>query len=253
MSILLHIWHEDNDINSLTKYLFEFLKLHGCNFKLENADIRGFEGCAKLYNFVEYNLLNNLISNDDEYIIMMDNIQDNYVTDRLYKQLHRMISGYSNILLSDILCIEYLLLSFRYFKSWTKPVNKCDKYDLCFKYRDIFFQYLNEGNWVDSKALREYVCNRFKEKSGRKNINEEYIIKHTTLETIACDLLIDLTSFGRFKADKTTFDECWTCDCCIKYIGFNTCNLYNKNMSSCVKARYLYNYTKIKDLIEYFD
>ena len=250
---MLHIWHEDNDFNSLTKQFLEFLRANNCHGSLAGADIKGYNGCTELYNHVVYCINNNLINACDNYIILMDNIPDNPKTGKIYHDLMENIRGYNNVLLSDLLCIEFIILDFRYFRSWTRPLNNCSKYDEYLEYRKALLESLKEYDWKATKILRNYICERFKKQSGRKNVNEEYVLEHETFETVACKLLMDLTRFGRFKVDKTTFDDCWTCDCCIKYIGFNTCNLYNKNMNSCVKARYLYNYTKIKDLIEYFD
>lgn len=260
---MLHIWHEDEYTgigmagNSATQQFWEFLKNNNVTSKLNNADIKGFNGVKNLYNHIVNQQCN--INKKDTYIIFIDYAFDNPVTMRYYIAVKKYIKRYTNVVLVELLCFEYLMLTFKYLPIWVKPINdkNIKSYNSLCQLRNIFIDCIEkEEKWIENPSLCNFMIN-IKKING--STNEEILLKLSkfTAEDVAYNLLSELThrfSIG-FKIEKTVFGDCWTCDCCRyprgypKYNKVKPCNIYRYKKNSKEKAENLFNCTKVKSIL----
>lgn len=202
---MIHIWHEDS-MNSATTVFWNYLKYCKVNSKLENAEIVGFSGNKKLFDYVS----NCKFNKNDVYIIFMDCVYDNLVVMEMYEKLNTVVSNKDNVFIMNLLSFEYLILSFKYFESWVRPLVNLNKYNYLCKVRSAFLLCVEEKSRLCQDAvLIDYMNRSFQARN----------IEKITTEQLATHLLSDFTGSlkGDFIITKKHLGSCWTCTCCDKY------------------------------------
>lgn len=241
---MLHIWHEDS-ANGATTQFWEFICKNSCFPLLKNAEIAGSNSNDNLVK----KLAHYRFDVNDIYYIFLDRVPDNPDALQLYDRAKQIVSKYKNIVLSDLLCFEYLMLSFKYFSQWVKLKKRNKGLDFADKTRVEFIQCINNhDNWINYKQIKNYVIL----KNNLANLNSEEqdnAFAYITQEQIAYQLLCDMCNSGvlDFRITKTCFGTCWTCNCCDK--NKPMCNLYKYHKDSCTKAMNLWNCTVAHKLL----
>lgn len=261
---MLHIWHEDSYTSkslsiknkSATQQFWEFLQQNCSDAQLKTADIRGFNSCSNLHRYIA-----TLPFNDtDTYIILMDRVLNNAKVMDYYRNTKKLVSTYSNVVLTDFLCFEYFIYDFRYFLDWIKPTdkNRLIKYkgfvDVC---KAFDMSMLESKPWQHSKVLVNFVEYRLQTNASQSDyydrlasVSDEKLITYIVSEItkLSCD----------FNIEKTTFGNCWTCDCAnckyVKYPSFKdkkVCNIVDRKKTSLDKAKSLWYWTKAKQLVDF--
>ncbi len=136
---------------------------------------------------------------EDIYYIAFDLVSDNQDIRNKYRLLRALADRHKNqIILLDIVCFEYLILSFKKLISWT-GTRKADK----IKMREevlaaIENHSINLSKIKDKKTL-QYI-------EGFKRFSTERIMKSLTLE---------LTENEKWSVGGLHMGECWYMDCCV--------------------------------------
>lgn len=233
---MLYIWHEDNP-DSATQQFWEFLRDRGVSNKLYNASIKSFSGWKNLYKHAKYAKYNPC----DKYIIFMDYVKDNKQIRKYHKNLREILRGLNNVYVSDMLCFEYLILSFKHLETWTKPAKPNNQYKYMCRLITLFKECQDNGDsGLNNDEILEYVKRTFTQKE----------LEDISSEKIASSLLTNLTPpKSPFKINKATLGYCWTCSCCDKVTGERLCNIYKYKKTSEEKARNLWNCTLASSII----
>ena len=249
---MIHIWHEDSE-NSVTTQLWKFL---ANNIKeLNNADIRGYGGNEKLREHIEKAKFNS----NDMYYIFMDYVLDNNSALNVYIDTKRYIKSLNmpNIIMSRLTCIEFMLLEYKYFISWTKPLSNISKNYI--EAEKILEKFVNtvkkQESWINDKDICKYIIYNYHIDTTKKNWQEK--LNYISSEKISALLCKVMTNGGklRFNISKTILGDCWQCNCCnlnTKKIS-DLCWLYtnNNNATSQYKANMLWKYAVSKYVLKH--
>lgn len=234
---MIHIWHEDS-ANSATTQFWNFLKQYSVSSIITNADIKGFNSNSKLAEYVStYRFKSN-----DTYHIFIDKVVDNEKALEYWKKVKKDVSAYNNVIVHDLLCFEYMILKFKYFVAWTKPVKGNQLYNQGMILRKQFIDCIDKKQpWTRKKDIVNFVVKRF-------NTDTKHI-QYISSENVATALISAMTNGGTidFGVSKTRLGVCWTCDCCCKHntskVGNSKCRLYRYHKRACEKAKSLWNNT----------
>ena len=202
MKAIVNIWHEDSQESSTSsfwRFIFDTLASTPSVFK-----VRGFSSNKNLakeimkYDFSDLN---------QKYIILLDNPYDNRVIGELFDSIELKLKSYRNVYMADIVCFEYMMLSFEEFEQWVKRDVVSTRMRDLFLVRQQLLDCIANG-----KQWKEYndICRFADIKFGKDNK------KTKSVENLSAALLSELTSDRKYKfgISKTTFGDCWTCDCC---------------------------------------
>ncbi len=177
---------------------------------MHNADIKGFKHNDNLIIYVEnYNFNIN-----DIYYIFLDCVPDNPSVVDLINRLNIVCSKHKNVVNSNNLCFEYLILRFIDFEKWTRPIKRNKDYEAALIIRNKFIHCVESNKrWTLDKQILEYVC-KYKNIDASTEIGFNKL-SNLTFEKVATLLLSKLTGAGPlgFQVTKTVFNTCWTCDC----------------------------------------
>ena len=236
---MIHIWHEDSG-NSTTNQFWNFLKNNYVSRYLVNADIQAFDGNLKLCNYLA---------------IVNFNISDNQLALKYYKKAKKIIKGHPNVKLVDLLSFEYLLLRFKYFVEWTRPIAHIQLYEECIQVRKEMIHCIEtKQDWINNDIIVDFIIKRRQINTNNPKWKEElYFISS---EKIVTAIINAMTNGGttEFGVSKTQFGRCWHCNCCCKYvkseIGNKKCRMYRYKKTSKDKAKNLWNNTDARKIIE---
>ena len=242
---MVHIWHEDSENSAQTQF-WRFLSSYIP--ELASADIKGFNGNMYLADYLQSA---NLIQGDKYYIIM-DFVIDNNSALRYYKVCKQFINSHKqfNILLTDIVCFEHMLLDFSLFTSWIAPVNPTVTYSYLLNIRSELLSVIDNGdNWLDNKCITGYLLKLKGANENTPDNKKSDILCSNTLETLCVSLLGALTNRKpcKFAVNKVNLGECWVCSCCNKDV--KNCRLANKKKTSGIKAQNIWNKSKARSII----
>lgn len=207
---MIHIWTEDSE-NSCTVQFWRFITSKLCNGA--EIDIKGFSSYTKIYTYVSKNVHQ---MNDGVYILLIDNVKDNYEVAAMYNRISAKIENNHRIYLSDLHSFEYMILTFKELSSWISSYKE--------------YEYIIE-------ELRKIV-------EADKNVEESAILskintsnKRISTEKIASIVLKKMTksSSGDFLISKTYLGSCWTCDCC-SIQDNDMCSIKEYEMTALNKA-----------------
>ena len=206
---MLHIWHEDSTDSSTTQFL-NFLKQNRLTIKLSNADIQGLNGNDSLIDKLE----NTVIQDTDIYLVLFDNVIDNPDVITYKDRLITICNKHRNVIEANLLCFEYIILSFIYLDKWTKPISRDSGYGEALKMRELFMQGIHSGvNWGESKILLDYICKL--KQIDVTTLNGINKLNRITSEHVASLILSRITGTSKsgFIVNKRTLGLCWTCEC----------------------------------------
>lgn len=223
---MIHIWHEDS-ANSSTDQLWKLIITN--TDKRYNIEVRAFNGNAILRKEIENNI-EYIQQSKDVFIIFMDCVQDNTKAFLEWIEVKHKLDGIKNAYLSDVMCIEWLLLSFKELYEWTCPLD-----DRSIKYNETYAlvqKFLQLGyKWAVDKELREFIKTRCKKPLTAVSCEEvAYILISSLLNGLR----------QRFIVSKKVLGRCWTCSCCEFKELSDTCRIRKMSMSSDIKAYKLY-------------
>lgn len=246
---MIHIWHEDS-MDSATTQFWRFLAAKYTDGLSAETEIRGFGGNHKLYT----HLNETEFDSHDLYYIFMDKVPDNPKALKYYLNTVKIVSGYHNVVLADLLCFEYLLLKFEHFIKWTKPVKCGSLYKECEHVRTEMIHSIETGNsWVLYDPILHFIAKQKRIDLHIPGWQKE--LSFISSENIVTLLLSCMTNGGttEFGVSKTRLGRCWYEDYCFKYdndhTGFNKCRMYGDQKTSEAKARTLWEKTDAKNLL----
>lgn len=251
---MVHIWHEDSKRSSTTQF-WCFLQNEFVAKILYDAEIRGFGSNEALVTELQYCKF----KSSDIYYILLDNVLDNPDIVVLHKKVKRIEHKNKNVVVSNLLCFEFLILSFIYLDAWVKPYNVNKGYTSAMCVRDAFINCINNnGMWVRNKVIVDYVIDKWN-LTHLDDFGIKRELSFITSEDIAFHLLCDIVNSGSldFTTTKTRLGTCWTCNCCDKDNEVNKtnknnrkhCNLYRYKKDRRTKALNLLNCTAAKQIL----
>lgn len=143
-----------------------------------------------------------LDSEENKYIIVFDNSFDNVQVYQEQRRLQNYASQKSNVFLMDIICFEYILLSFDKLIEWIyAPDDEFhEKRESVIKARNKLVETLQSENkdYKTQKEIVEYVDN----------------IDNYNIEKLSAKLLFELTRNTGFEVSKGKIGDCWIESCC---------------------------------------
>ena len=233
MIILLYILHEDSE-NSITTNLLYFLRDYSDSF-IKEFEIKAFNGIIALRKYVQ--TFDFSVHNNDKFVIIFDNVKDNQAVKSNTDIIFGVIKDkkYKNVIICDILCIEYLLLTHKKFKN-LMIANKLNRerkdLQMLLSLRvELIKCVSNKIDWRLNNLLVSYVENEIVIKQGFN--------KAMSTEKLAYFLLKDLVKKSNFNMGKTLLNDCWTEACCNSVINKNNktgCYFYGKQITKAHKA-----------------
>lgn len=246
---MINIWHEDSQISATTSF-WEFLYKSKVSPKLINVSVKGFGGNNKLADYLK----NCVFNTNDTYIILVDMVLDNAKALKYYVDIQKMVNNYKNVYLADLLCFEYMMLRFKYFEAWTEPMKAVRGYQDARKIRNKFIKCIDSGTpWTNEKDIVNYVVKYKGINTSVPGWQSELI--YVSSENLATLLLSMMTNGGKtdFGVSKASLGQCWTCNCCVKYInnkiGNSKCRIHKYKKDALEKANNLWNGTLAKQIV----
>lgn len=246
---MIHIWHEDSK-NSTTNQFWNFFKANYVSKSLANADIQAFNGNQRLCNYlevVEFNI-------QDKYYIFIDKVTDNHLALQYYKKAKKITKKHPNVKLINLLSFEYLLLKFKYFVEWTRPVAYIQLYDECIQVRKEMIHCIETNqSWINNDIIVNFIIKRKQININNQNWQRELCF--ISSEKVVTTIINAMTNGGttEFGVSKTNLGRCWHQDCCYKYknskVGNKKCRMYRYKKTSRDKAKNLWNNTDARKII----
>lgn len=139
------------------------------------------------------------IKENDLYYIAFDNVVDNQDVRNKYRLLKRFASQSNNqIVLLDMICFEYFILSFDGLIQWT-GTGKKDKIEIRQEILAVIENDRIDLSKIQNKKTLQYV-------GGFKRYSTERIIKALTTE---------LTENEKWSVNGAFMGECWYKNCCV--------------------------------------
>ena len=239
---MLYVWHEDSAQSSTTQFWQFVLEKKLTQYEW---NVTGYGSNRKLLNHVEETVFNE----DDIYVILIDTVFDNQKVMDIVTDLYTVVKPYKNVYVAELTCFEYMMLHFKYFINWTKPVEQNETYTYLCKVRNSFIDAIDStGYWITDDIVREFAMQSFH--------LPQIELKFISSEKIATRLLSSMLNTGKnkFLVTKTILGECWTTDCCnlnfkSAEIGNQKCNIFQEKITSDEKAEILYQYTLAEQII----
>lgn len=151
---------------------------------------------------------------DDLYYLAFDIVYDNMDVMNKYLELKSLADRYpSQLIILDMLCFEYIILSFGKLVAWT-GTNKKDKIAI----RDEILSTI-KGNKIEVDSItdlktREYLM-------GFKRYSTERVIKSVTYE---------LTENDAWSVKGNRLGMCWYLDCCAANNNKTRCNVEKRTL-----------------------
>ena len=139
------------------------------------------------------------IKEDDTYYIAFDYVTDNQDVRNKYRLLRSFASRFDkHIVILDMICFEYLILSFDRLIEWT-GTGKKDK----IKMREDILNAMS-GHNVDLSKIQD-----------KKTLQYMYGFKRISTERIMKALINELTENEMWSVNGDHMGECWYKDCCV--------------------------------------
>lgn len=246
---MIHIWHEDS-MDSATTQFWRFLATELADHLPPGTEIKGFGGNHKLYA----HLNTAKFDSQDLYYIFMDKVLDNPKALKYYLDTNKIISRYNNVILTDLLSFEYLLLKFEHIIKWTKPMKHQALYEECEYVRAEMIHSVEAGsNWIFHDSIVRFVTRQKQINTHVPGWQKE--LSFISSEKIVTLLLNCMTHGGtaEFGVSKTRLGKCWCESCCFKYnngdTGLAKCRIFKEKITSEAKAMSLWEGTDAKKII----
>lgn len=136
---------------------------------------------------------------EDEYYIAFDYVPDNQDIRNKYRQLKQLVEkSEAKIIILDMICFEYFILSFDKLVSWT-GTGKTDK----IKMREDILAAI-EDHRIDLSKIKNQTTMQYL--SGFKKYSTERVMK---------SLVGEFTQNEKWSVKGQLMGECWYKDCCV--------------------------------------
>ena len=146
-----------------------------------------------------YSLTSLNAKEEDEYYIAFDYVPDNQDIRNKYRQLKQLVEkSEAKIIILDMICFEYFILSFDKLVSWT-GTGKTDKIKMC---KDILAAI--EDHRIDLSKIKNQTTMQYL--SGFKKYSTERVMK---------SLVGEFTQNEKWSVKGQLMGECWYKDCCV--------------------------------------
>ena len=146
-----------------------------------------------------YSLTSLNAKEEDEYYIAFDYVPDNQDIRNKYRQLKQLVEkSEAKIIILDMICFEYFILSFDKLVSWT-GTGKTDKIKMR---KDILAAI--EDHRIDLSKIKNQTTMQYL--SGFKKYSTERVMK---------SLVGEFTQNEKWSVKGQLMGECWYKDCCV--------------------------------------
>ena len=146
-----------------------------------------------------YSLTSLNAKEEDEYYIAFDYVPDNQDIRNKYRQLKQLVEkSEAKIIILDMICFEYFILSFDKLVSWT-GTGKTDK----IKMREDILAAI-EDHRIDLSKIKNQTTMQYL--SGFKKYSTERVMK---------SLVGEFTQNEKWSVKGQLMGECWYKDCCV--------------------------------------
>ena len=146
-----------------------------------------------------YSLTSLNAKEEDEYYIAFDYVPDNQDIRNKYRQLKQLVEkSEAKIIILDMICFEYFILSFDKLVSWT-GTGKTDKIKMR---KDILAAI--EDHRIDLSKIKNQTTMQYL--SGFKKYSTERVMK---------SLVGEFTQNENWSVKGQLMGECWYKDCCV--------------------------------------
>ena len=146
-----------------------------------------------------YSLTSLNAKEEDEYYIAFDYVPDNQDIRNKYRQLKQLVEkSEAKIIILDMICFEYFILSFDKLVSWT-GTGKTDK----IKMREDILAAI-EDHRIDLSKIKNQTTMQYL--SGFKRYSTERVMK---------SLVGEFTQNEKWSVKGTFMGDCWYKDCCV--------------------------------------
>ena len=146
-----------------------------------------------------YSLTSLNAKEEDEYYIAFDYVPDNQDIRNKYRQLKQLVEkSEAKIIILDMICFEYFILSFDKLVSWT-GTGKTDK----IKMREDILAAI-EDHRIDLSKIKNQTTMQYL--SGFKRYSTERVMK---------SLVGEFTQNEKWSVKGSFMGECWYKDCCV--------------------------------------
>lgn len=146
--------------------------------------------------------IKNLEDTDNKYIIVFDNSFDNPQVTMEQKRLRQYAYKKGNVILMDIICLEYLLLEFEDLLKWIYAPD------------DEFLQKRAKAINAREKLVNAIENGEFNYKDIREIVEYNEQLDCYNIEQLSAKILFDLTRNTGFEVTKGNIGECWIKSCC---------------------------------------
>ena len=146
-----------------------------------------------------YSLTSLNAKEEDEYYIAFDYVPDNQDIRNKYRQLKQLVEkSEAKIIILDMICFEYFILSFDKLVSWT-GTGKTDKIKMREDILAAIEDHRIDLSKIDNQMTMQYL-------SGFKKYSTERVMK---------SLVGEFTQNEKWSVKGQLMGECWYKDCCV--------------------------------------
>lgn len=139
-------------------------------------------------------------SDGDKYYLAFDIVYDNMDVMNKYLELRELAAVYQEqIVILDMICFEYIILSFSKLLEWTGTAKK-DKITMREMILCAVADHRIDISRIEDRKTKEYLM-------GFKRYSTERVIKAITYE---------LTENDKWSVKGRQMGDCWHQDCCVK-------------------------------------
>ena len=172
---------------------------------------------------------------DDRYYLAFDIVYDNMDVMNKYLELKELAAKYpEQIIILDMLCFEYIILSFSELLEWT-GTRKTDKIAMREVILSVIKEHKIEIDRITDRKTLDYLM-------GFRKYSTERVIKAITYE---------LTENDEWSIKGKRLGECWHQDCCVMgNAGKSKCNV-DKTMSGETKVKKLLADKETQRILDY--
>jgi hypothetical protein len=167
---------------------------------------------------------------ENRYIIVFDNSFDNPQVAMEQKMLRQYADKKDNVLVTDIICFEYLLLEFKDLISWIYAPD------------DEFLTKRIKAITAREKLVSMIATGELDYKDIKEIIDYNEAVDSYNIEQLSAKILFDLTRNTGFEVSKGSIGECWINSCCEwqNRMEDDVCGLDNGRLSIDEKMKQIY-------------
>ena len=143
-----------------------------------------------------------LEDSENRYIVVFDNSFDNLQVAMEQKMLKKYAGDKENVVLMDIICLEYIMLKFKELIEWIYAPD------------DEFLVKRKKAITAREKLVKTIQSGEINYKDIREIIEYNENVDNYNVEQLSARILFDLTRNTGFEVSKGSVGECWIKSCC---------------------------------------